>query len=283
MVAETSTTSTIQPLADAGSLEKARPAVTTGFPHRKEDHPPSVRFLSANVHGLNNKVPEVADWDADMTILQETKLTEFTQRKAGAEIARRQWRACLGQPVQARRAIKKAVSALCGTGGGVALVVSERKPVKLPKMDMNMIILSDEARWHEAAVAVDDGSRHISNASFYGTSGASSDAEKFRRNEELLTRALTKMLEVGQVPYFLAADLNVQVEQSPTLQRLTNKGLVIDVPAAYGFAEQHNFCQSGPLQGVEGPGRTRIDCVLANRAAFAITCMCESRWDLTPL
>lgn len=60
------------------------------------------------------------------------------------------------------------------------------------------------------------------------------------------------------------------------------KGLVIDVPAAFGLGGQHTYFASGPEAGIEGPGRTRIDTIFANQAAMAIISHCRLRWDLTP-
>ena len=61
---------------------------------------------------------------------------------------------------------------------------------------------------------------------------------------------------------------------------MMTKGFICDLPAAFGLADQHTFCKTGPKEGVEGKGRTRIDSILSNRAATALATNCRLRWEL---
>ena len=71
-------------------------------------------------------------------------------------------------------------------------------------------------------------------ATLYGFDGASGDAQRYRLNEDHVGRALIRMLEVGEVPYLLCGDFNVHPQQSASIAGLIDKGIIVDVPAAFG-------------------------------------------------
>ncbi len=94
------------------------------------------------------------------------------------------------------------------------------------------MMLRDSGRWEDRAVCCVEGSREIVVvAIFHGSSGAANDAEKFRRNEELLAKALVRMMTVGDVPYFLGAEMNVNPEESRVVAGLIERGCLVDLPA----------------------------------------------------
>ena len=91
------------------------------------------------------------------------------------------------------------------------------------------------------------------------------------------------MLEAGDTPYVICGDFNINPQQSPALAGLIAKGILVDVPHAYGLGGQHTFCHHAkgpPKEGVEEKGRTRIDTILANKAAFPLIKECRCRWDI---
>ena len=115
------------------------------------------------------------------------------------------------------------------------------------------VMLRDEGRWNETCIATKDGRNYLFTASLYGVDGASKQSgEKFRRNDTLIAYAMTRMLEVGDVPYILGIDLNITPEESFVARRFMGTGKVIDVPAAFGLGKQHTFATKGPEEGVDG-------------------------------
>ena len=57
--------------------------------------------------------------------------------------------------------------------------------------------------------------------------------------------------------------------------------MLVDVPYVFAHGEQHTFSADGrPQEGQGGKGRTRIDSILANKAAFPLVFNCKLRWDL---
>ena len=126
--------------------------------------------------------------------------------------------------------------------------------------------LRDDSRRQEVVVAVGDGNQHVHHATIYGYDGASSEAEKYRLNEDLIGRSILRMFEVGQTPYFISGDFNIDPAESNIMKAMVQKGLVIDVPAAHLMHEQPTFHRKGPMEGVQGKGMTRIHIVLMNAA-----------------
>lgn len=106
------------------------------------------------------------------------------------------WESSMGKPTTTSSK-KKISSADNPARGRVAIETKETWPTFKGKESGDTIMLEDEGRWHETCVAVDDGRKYCYTASMFCIDGASSDATKYRRNEELIARALKRMLEVG--------------------------------------------------------------------------------------
>ena len=70
----------------------------------------------------------------------------------------------------------------------------------------------------------------------------------------LCTAETRTLLEVGDAPYFLAGDFNINPSESGVIKILVAKGLLIDVSTAFGHGSQHTFARDGTLEGVEGKG-----------------------------
>ena len=96
-------------------------------------------------------------------------------------------------------------------------------------------------------MAVKEGDEHIFRANLYGIDGASNGNGKYKGNEEIIMRSITRMWEVGGVPYCRSVDFNIDPKQSGIITRLIGKGLIIDVPASFGHENQHTFFRTaGP-------------------------------------
>lgn len=178
---------------------------------------------------------------------------------------------------------KNVATATNAANGGVAILTKTGTPAQKAVGDADAAILRDQGRWEEVLHALEKGNKHLKVASIYGYDGAATDGERFRLNEDLICRALVKLLETGDTPYLLCGDFNITPQQSPAIARLLARGILVDVPHAFGLGEQHTFCMHAigqPLEGVEGEGRTRIDTILANKAAFPLITECRVRWDI---
>lgn len=220
-------------------------------------------------------------WNADVLAFQETRLSSSMQLKMAANMSDEGWQPFLGKGMQVQTTAHKVASATKAAKGGVALVATSGVPIKQAPHNADTAILRDQASWEEILHAIGKGDQHLRIATLYGYDGASGYAQRFRLNEDHIGRALIRMLEQGDAPYLLCGDFNISPQQSPAIAGLIAKGVLVDVPSAYGHGEQHTFSTDGtPLKGVEGKGRTRIDTILANKAAFPMVVECNLRWDL---
>ena len=239
------------------------------------------KIISNNCATLAPKIEEIMSWEVDAIALHETRLSNLLQAKLAAKMAKEKWQAFFGKATQAAASSSKVASATNAAKGGVAIITRTQVPAKKAPENADTIILRDQCRWEEVLVALDKGNRHVRIASVYGYDGAPSDAQRFRLNEEHIGRILLRCLECGDTPYVVCGDFNITPQESPTISALITKGHIIDVPTAHGLGAQSTFSADGlPQQGVEGKGRTRIDSILANKAAFALITKCRYRWDL---
>ena len=177
----------------------------------------------------------------------------------------------------------KVATATNAANGGVAILTKEGTPAKKAACNAETAILRDQGRWEEVLHALGKGNQHLKVASLYGYDGATKDGERFRLNEDLISRALIRLLEAGDAPYVMCGDFNITPQQSPAIAGLIAKGLLIDVPHAFGLGWQHTFSRNAngpPHEGVEGKGRTRIDTILASKVAFPLVTDCKIRWDI---
>ena len=245
--------------------------------------PSNFTILSNNCATMAPKVKEIASWEADIIALQETKLGSLAQLKVGAKMKEANWQTYFGKAMATTATKNKVATASNAANGGVAIATKTATPSKKPNGNPETAILRDQGRWEEVMQALGHGDKHLKVASMYGYDGATGDGERFRLNEDLINIASIRLLEAGGTPYVLCGDFNINPQQSPAIAGLISKGLVVDVPAAFGLEGQHTFSHhrdGPPLEGVEGKGRTRIDTILANKAAFRLIKGCRIRWDL---
>ncbi len=88
-------------------------------------------------------------------------------------------------------------------------------------------------------------------------------------------------------------DINVDPERSPAIAEAVDAGLLIDVGHMWAATVEGDvegevrkvpeptFSPKGPAPGMEGPGVSRIDVILANPVAAAAIVGFHLRWDLT--
>ena len=152
-------------------------------------------------------------------------------------------------------------------------------PVALQAEDHQDAILLESGRWVERLVPIGDGQRGIIIAGIYGISGAAGNAGKRVANERLLSQALVRATSFLDTPYILAGDFNINPGASEAIKAATQEGSMVD---AFDEWEAGNpsptFCHEGVFEGMDGPQKTRIDGILANRAAKVLIQKPEIRW-----
>ena len=113
--------------------------------------------------------------------------------------------------------------------GGVAIIA--RSPQTLVTKGLvcqETAELAATGRWTEAFAPVKVPDRRgtgIYLASLWGHAGARHEPEAMRLNENLIAKALTVAARLGDVPYILGMDANVQLEESMVLAQAMATGI----------------------------------------------------------
>ena len=126
---------------------------------------------------------EIAEWQADVIALQETRLGSLAQLKTGAKLREENWQAFFGKPMANKATKNKVATATNAANGGVAILTKSGTPAKKAPCNVDIAILRGQGRWEEVLHALGKGSKHLKVASLYGYDGAATDGERFRLNE----------------------------------------------------------------------------------------------------
>ena len=99
-------------------------------------------------------------------------------------------------------------------------------------------------------------------------------------NERLHSQAITRASSFCDTPYILAGDFNINLDGSNAIKAATEEGWLADVFKEWTHGQPSpTFCREGVYEGMNGTQKTRIDGILANRAAKAIISRAELRWS----
>ncbi len=195
----------------------------------------TTKIISGNVHALAPRIGEVSLWEADILVLQETKLTAHAIKDA-REVARDAgWTFLHGQPCRpTTRTSKRAgapssTSATEANSGGVATMIKKPRRDLGHKLDARELTLHQTGRWNKTTTALKKGKGILTTAGFYGISGTISCPRVRKQNEILLSQAIDLMISAGDQPYILIGDFNVIPEMSPAIAAAINAGLAVDV------------------------------------------------------
>ncbi len=246
-----------------------------------------ITIITANVGALKPKAAVVADWQADILLLQETKLTAAALAEVRAIFKRRGKAIHHGTPCKpmVRKAAKVASAAKEAAQGGVAAILTGPRTATPSPTTALTQELRATARWEEIIVPTTASSIHMAAATIYGVSGAGQNPRNYKENEAILAKAVLRVIEMGDVPYVLMGDVNINPVDSEVLAGAIEAGVLVDIGlAAQQGAEPHpTYRRSGPFEGMkeEDSMTSRIDICLANRAAAAAVVEYRPRWDLT--
>jgi hypothetical protein len=147
-----------------------------------------ITVLTANVNSLRPKASVVAGWQADVVLLQETKVSAATVgsvRTTLAEGGKKLHHGLLCKAAE-RRTTRTASSARGAIRGGVAAITST--PRDAVQADPSPVAkdLRATGRWEEIFVPTSNAATHLGTAVVYGVSGAGQNSRCYRENEALL-------------------------------------------------------------------------------------------------
>ena len=78
--------------------EENDPSTTIGKDQTMEREPNTLSIISGNIHSLRPRVDVIAEWDADIILLQETKLAPHAISQIAAILKDKQWKILHGKP-----------------------------------------------------------------------------------------------------------------------------------------------------------------------------------------
>ncbi len=138
-------------------------------------------IVSANVQALAPKVEEVALWDADLILLQETKLAPHAVKDAPGVARGHGWTLVHGLPCKPadkaggnKKAARTKASVEANSGGVAAMLKKPRRPI-MHQMDDEAAALHATARWLELKVPITKAKGTLTVICIYGIPGANSD------------------------------------------------------------------------------------------------------------
>ncbi len=223
-------------------------------------------LTTTNVTSLREHEAEVVALKAEVTALQETKLTAPAQRAMTKSLHQAGLQAFFGRPVEPakkRARQRNPQSPWTGEYGGVGVLVDASLPAMAPPNDTPLRRrLWDTRRWVHVAVGYGNGGQVMHIMSVYGHTNAARDRDAMERNETLLADVLAAAAALGNVPVLVMGDLNVPPEKSAVLQAACATG------AWYDLAEEAAGAGGQPAPTCfASPDGTRIDLVFGNAQA----------------
>lgn len=227
-------------------------------------------LLTQNVSALETNFRSVDLVEtADVVLLQEVRLAARQQVRARQRLLPR-WDVQFGAP--SARSWQK--GRLRVAYGGVAVLA--RRPHRLvsPAQGLLDSVLAHRGRSVHAMVPYGNGGRMVHVVSIYGHTSAGSCGKAAAHNAVLAEQVLLAASQLGEVPVVIAGDLNQDPDTVPAIILALATGEWYDVAAEWarrsGRPPAATFSKSGQWEDTRvGPGRSRIDVVLANRTAMA--------------
>ena len=228
-----------------------------------EDNAGKTNMLTRNIRGLFSNLSAALRGRHQIIALQETDIAEHSVPDLIAQAEAAGYKLIFGEPCAMGKDAAKNI------GRRVALVIHKDTPCEdaTKEGDMYTDFLKASGRWVERLVPL-DGGKQMMIASLYGYSGASAMADEYMTNEKLLAAAIMRMRSMGNIPYFIATDMNVDPAVSKIVQMAIEANLAYDiVDDAFGGAPSPTYAKGGITTDMSGPGTTRIDTVLGNDSA----------------
>ena len=245
-------------------------------PHWKRDqilrsgdvhpNPGPTSLALINVTALRAHHHEVLDLQEDIVALAETRLTQGAQNAMAFMARQKGWQPFWGAPL-----LSKTGGIWGAAPGGAALLVREKWPAKQAQRDPGCTLseeLWNSGRWLHVIVTPADGKRPLNVIVVYGILG------DHKLNGKLWEAVLTQVAKLGNSPFLIATDANVQLDHYCCMPNLMMtellSGRIVDVDLLHARTTGQD-CQCSYHNGSIKQKPTRIDGILADaKTASAI-------------
>ena len=257
-------------------------------PGPDDQDPVRTALLIGNVTSLAARWSHIVTWGADGYLLQESRLGVEGQRQMRARMRDAGLDAAFGRPMAMKDRAKRPgkrdrrQSIWNVQEGGVATLGRVQCHLtQLEPLTPEAVVLFDSGRWVSAALPIGSGAQQLVCKNYYGVPNARTDALSYAENERLIHLAFIEAASHGDVPVMVAGDMNVQVHESPALQRALASGRWYDVAAELTAGDPPaTYNAQGVTEYTPAEGSTRIDLIFANSAAMARICAYRPRYGL---
>ena len=144
-----------------------------------------IKILSANVNAARAKAPTLARWEADITLLQETKLFAGAILEVRSKVASMYKHFIHGKPGTPIEKMSNVYGSAVhdSAQGGVAVAITKpRSPIK----QAPSLLASERrstGRWEEVFVPATKSTSHLAVANIYKVAKASNDNRSYKENE----------------------------------------------------------------------------------------------------
>ena len=215
-----------------------------------------------NIATLQVHKHEAAEAKCDILCLSEIDLPDYQMREVNETLSLHGWQRYYGRVIdiateQGKRRGRRVMTAIQSPKDPV-IIIGESDPDRL--------FLLDTGRWIETTIMLKDGS-HLSIANIYGVSGASGKSHEYVENEILLAAAVRRAGKMRDHPYYIVGDFNTDTKNSKVLLKAMQESILFDIGAEWapeGEDPQRTYSKDTIQEGMAGPGKTRIDLVMAN-------------------
>ena len=256
------------------------------IPSEAPNVPVESKFVirSCNITAWRPHAPELLSWNADVVLMQESRLTAVAQQQATttARSAGRHLLHGAPVPVQSSQELQEGGQRYIkptiwnGRHGGVSIM--SRLPTQ-STLAHDTSYDADRNLWERQRFALARvplaTNRSIMVASFYGLAGGGSPHRRdqhFECNERMLQQVFEVASRYGDVPFIIGMDANIQVDKSPTLVTALSTSRWHDAGEVFGHAGglAPTYCQDPQWDKHAAiPGATRIDYILVNSTALS--------------
>ena len=238
-------------------------------PHWKRDqilrcgdvhpNPGPTSLALINVTALRAHHHEVLDLQEDIVALTETRLTQGAQNAMAFMARQKGWQPFWGAPLLSK------IGGIWGAApGGAALLVREKWPAKQAQRDPGCTLseeLWNSGRWLHVIMTPADGKRPLNVIVVYGIPG------DHKLNDKLWEAVLTQVAKLGNSPFLIATDANVQLDHYRCMPNLMMtellSGRIVDVDLLHARTTGQD-CQCSYHNGSIKQKPTRIDGILAD-------------------
>ena len=201
---------------------------------------------------------EVLNLQEDIVALTETRLTQGAQNAMAFMARQKGWQPFWGAPL-----LSKTGGIWGAAPGGAALLVREKWPAKQAQRDPGCTLseeLWNSGRWLHVIVTPADGKRPLNVIVVYGIPG------DHMLNGKLWEAVLTEVAKLGNSPFLIATDANVQLDHYRCMPNLMMtellSGRIVDVDLLHARTTGQD-CQCSYHNGSIKQKPTRIDGILA--------------------